>query len=121
MPYQPLVSPPASQSLDDADGASLLANTPTSQEERDFNKQVDALAHQIRTVGNSIDVAGAMTDLSRLAASNACDLLCTRLENAVRIGGRKVKKVFGKEEEFGEVERVRFKNWFGTKVEAGDG
>ncbi|KAJ4297620.1 hypothetical protein N0V90_005513 [Kalmusia sp. IMI 367209] len=104
VPYEPLISPPASQ---DASSA-IFAPTPSSKDEKDFNREVDALAQQIRLIGNSINVAGAMTDLTRLAANDCCDRLCTRLEHAVRIGGRKLKKVFSKDDEHTEQAKATF-------------
>ncbi|KAJ4356062.1 uncharacterized protein N0V89_004089 [Didymosphaeria variabile] len=116
VPFQPIISPPTSQ---DSQGLELIEEiTPTSDEVKAFNREVDALAQQIKLIGNGIHVAGAITDLSRLAASDACDRLCTRLEHVVRIGGRKVKNVFGEDEEGNEGSKATFKKWLGrTKTQ----
>ncbi|KAL1605440.1 hypothetical protein SLS60_004990 [Paraconiothyrium brasiliense] len=111
VPFQSITSPPTSQ---DSQGLELIEEIkPTSGEVNAFNREVDALAQQIRLIGNGIHVAGAITDLSRLAASDACDRLCTRLEHVVRIGGRKVKNIFGKNEDEDEGSKTTFRKWLG--------
>lgn len=92
VPYQPLISPPASQNPPGL--AFNIDLAPPADDVKAFNHEVDALAKQIKLIGNGINVAGAITDLNRLAANDCCDRLCTRLEHAVRIGGRKVKNIF---------------------------
>lgn len=109
MPYQPLISPSASQELHGLSFATALA--PASTDVQKFNHEVDALAKQIRVLGNGINVAGAITDLTRLTANDCCDRVCTRLENAVRIGGRKVRAVFGDDEGDEDYSRAKLGNW----------
>lgn len=95
VPYQPLISPAPSQS-----GSSpLLAPTPASDDVKEFNKVVDALAQHIKLLGNSIMEAGAVADLTILDAKDSVERLCARLEHAVRIGGKKSVDVFGNDDE----------------------
>jgi hypothetical protein len=95
VPYQPLVSPAPSRS-----GSSpIMAPVPGSDEVKDFNKEVDALAQRIKLLGNSIMEAGAVADLTILDAKDSVERLCSRLEHAVRIGGKKMHDVFGDEED----------------------
>lgn len=108
VPYQPLISPSASPELHGISFASALA--PPSTDVQKFNEEVDALAKQIRVLANGINVAGAISDLSRLTANDCCDRVCTRLENAVRIGGRKIRNVFGGEEEKA-FSQAKLANW----------
>ncbi|KAF1977732.1 hypothetical protein BU23DRAFT_564607 [Bimuria novae-zelandiae CBS 107.79] len=120
VPYQPLINPPASQ---DSQGQSAyVPPTPSWDEMKKFNDEVDKLVLRIRLVGNGIKVAGAMTDLSRLAANNCCERLCTRLENAVRIGGRKVENAFSGEEQWKKRSKLVFQNHFkqGTEKRSTD-
>lgn len=115
VPYQPLISPPTSQ---DPQGLALItALAPSKEDVKAFNREVDALAKRIRLIGNGIHVAGAITDLSRLAASDACDRLCTRLEHVVRIGGRKLKNIFGAGVEESEGSKATFRKWLEKKNE----
>lgn len=113
VPYQPLISPPASPNSQEL--SLLAALTPPSDEVRKFNKEVDALAQHIRFIGNSINVAGAITDLTRLAANDCCERLCTRLESAVRIGGKRVNDVFKDEEEGNVQGKAIFRNWLSKR------
>jgi hypothetical protein len=110
VPYQPLSSPPTSQ----AGSSPVRAPLPASSEVRDFNREVDALARQIRILGNSIVEAGAVVDLTILESKDATERLCARLEHAVRIGGKKTHNVFGNDDEEDKQPRVnRFfkKTW----------
>lgn len=112
VPFQLITSPSASQ--DSQELSPVEPPNPTSDEVKAFNREVDALAQQIRLIGNSINVAGAITDLSRLTASDACDRLRIRLEHVVRIGGRKTKQVFGGEDE-SQGDKVTFAKFFARK------
>lgn len=95
VPYQPLVSPAPSPS-----GSSpIMAPVPGSDDVKEFNKEVDALVQHIKFLGNSIMEAGAVADLTILDAKDSVERLCSRLEHAVRIGGKKMHDVFGDEEE----------------------
>lgn len=95
VPYQPLVSPTPSES-----GSSpIMAPVPASSELKDFNKEVDALILHIKMLGNSIVEAGAVVDLTILEAKDCVERLCSRLEQAVRIGGKKSLNVFGSDDE----------------------
>jgi hypothetical protein len=95
IPYQPLVSPAPSRS----ESSPIMAPVPGSDEVKEFNKEVDALAQHIKLLGNSIMEAGAVTDLTILDAKDSIERLCSRLEHAVRIGGKKMHDVFGDDEE----------------------
>jgi len=93
--YQPLLSPAPSR-----EGSSpIMAPTSEIDEVKNFNKEVDALAQQIKILGNSIIEAGAVTDLTILDAKDSVERLCSRLEHAVRIGGKKMHDVFGDDDE----------------------
>ena len=115
VPYQPLISPPASQTP--RIFASNVDLTPPPGDVQGFNREVDALAKQIKLLGNGINVAGAITDLNRLAANDCCDRLCTRLEHAVRIGGRKVKNIF--QENY--MEKQQSRAYMGRFLKGGQG
>jgi hypothetical protein len=95
VPYQPLVSPAASQ----AGSSPILAPCPASDEVKEFNEEVDALAQHIKLLGNSISEAGAVTDLTILDAKDCIERLCSRLEHAVRVGGKKTYNVFGHDDD----------------------
>jgi hypothetical protein len=95
VPYQPLVSPAPSRSA----SSPIMAPVPGSDVVKDFNKEVDALAQHIKLLGNSIMEAGAVADLTILDAKDSVERLCSRLEHAVRIGGKKIHDVFGDDEE----------------------
>jgi hypothetical protein len=110
VPYQPLSSPSTSQ----VGSSPIRAPIPASSEVRDFNKVVDALARQLKVLGNSIIEADAVSDLTILEAKDMIERLCARLEYSVRIGGKKTHNVFGDDEEGGKQLRVnRFfkKTW----------
>ncbi|KAF2829752.1 hypothetical protein CC86DRAFT_403093 [Ophiobolus disseminans] len=95
VPYQPLVSPSTSQS-----GSSpIMAPVPVLSELKDFNKEIDALALHIKILGNSIVEAGAVVDLTILEAKDCVERLCSRLEHAVQIGGKKSHNVFSSDDE----------------------
>jgi hypothetical protein len=95
VPYRPLVSAAPSQ----AGSSPIMAPLPGSDEIKDFNKEVDALAQHIKFLGNSIMEAGAVADLTILDAKDCVERLCSRLEHAVRIGGKKSHDVFGSNDE----------------------
>jgi hypothetical protein len=96
VPYYPLLSPATSQ-LDDS--PFIAPPGPQSTEEKAFNAEVDALAHLIKHVSSSIVEIGAVSELSRLEAKDCSERLYHRLENAVRIGGRKTIDIFGTNDE----------------------
>jgi hypothetical protein len=91
VPYQPLVSAAPSE----AGSSPIMAPLPASDEIKEFNSEVDALAQHIKLLGNSIMEAGAVADLTILDAKDCVERLCSRLEHAVRIGGKKSHDVFG--------------------------
>jgi hypothetical protein len=95
VPYQPLLSPAASR----ASSSPIIAPAPEVDDVKNFNKEVDALAQQIKILGNSIIEAGAVADLTILDAKDSVERLCSRLEHAVRIGGKKIHDVFGDDDE----------------------
>jgi hypothetical protein len=95
VPYQPL----SSSTSTPADSSPVQAPVPASSEVRQFNEQIDALAQQIKFLGNSIVEAGAVVDITILETKNSIEQMCARLEYASRIGGKKVHNVFGGEEE----------------------
>lgn len=95
VPYQPLISPPASQE----DSSPIEAPLPSPSDIRDFNEHVNSLAQHIKLLGNSIIEAGAVTDLTILEAKDCIEKICSRLEYAVRIGGKKHHDVFGTDNE----------------------
>lgn len=108
VPYQPLVSPTSSQ----AGSSPVTAPLPISSDVKDFNKEVDALARHIKLLGNSIVEAGAVVDLTILDAKDCIERLCSRLEHAARIGGKKVHNVFGDDD---EEKQSRVNNFFSTR------
>jgi hypothetical protein len=95
VPYQPLASSESSQK----DSSPVMAPAPASSDVKDFNKEVDALAQHIKMLGNSIVEAGAVVDLTILEAKDSVERLCSRLEYAVRISGKKTHNVFGNDDE----------------------
>jgi len=107
VPYQPLTSPSPSQDGFWCPGS--LAPSPT--EIKAFNQEVDALAQQIKRIGNKIIETQGLTDLTRLDAKGCIERLFYRLDYTVRFGGRKLKSIFKLEEEMGaqdpETERGR--------------
>jgi hypothetical protein len=111
----PYPRPPDPESLD----ASSTPSAPTrptrpilTSEEIKFNKEVDALARHIKYVSNKIVEAGVLSDPSRSDAKSCAEKTYHRLENAVRIGGRKKKLIFGGDEEAGS--RSVFGKFFTT-------
>lgn len=88
-------------------------NPALSSEDVAFNKEIDKLVEHIKLLSNNIIEAGAISDLSRLDAKDYSERLCHRLENTVRIGGRKKKIVFETEDE-AEQSRKLFSRWFGS-------
>ncbi|KAF1851842.1 uncharacterized protein K460DRAFT_401845 [Cucurbitaria berberidis CBS 394.84] len=91
VPYQPLISPAPSR----AGSSPVTSPFPISSEIKDFNKEVDALAQHIKLLGNTIVEAGAVVDLTILDAKDCVERLCSRLEHAARIGGKRVHNIFG--------------------------
>ena len=77
----------------------MQAPAPASSEVKVFNKEIDALARQIKLLGNSIVEAGAVVDITILETKDSAERTHARLEHALRIGGKKVHNVFGNEEE----------------------
>ena len=105
VPYRPLTSPVASE----AGSSPVMAPLPASQEVKEFNKEVDALAQHIKLLGNSIVEAGAAVDLTILDAKERSERLYYRLQHAVRIGGKKADNVFGDgEDELKQPKMSRF-------------
>jgi hypothetical protein len=94
VPYRPLLSPVPSP----AGSSPVMAPVPGADDVKEFNKTVDALAQHIKILGNSIIEAGAVTDLTILDAKDCVERLCSRLEHAVRIGGKKTHDVFGNDD-----------------------
>lgn len=90
VPYQPLLSLPPSP----VEEATILPPRLTG-DEKAFNEQVDALAHHVEVVSSSIVESGGIVDLSRLQAKDCSERIYHRLQNAVRIGGKKKFNVFG--------------------------
>ncbi|PSN69148.1 hypothetical protein BS50DRAFT_333496 [Corynespora cassiicola Philippines] len=105
VPFLPLTDPEFST----GDSSPITAPAPLSSDERDFNTQVDLLAKHIKIVSNQIKEAGAMSDLARLDAKDCSERLCHRLENAVRIGGRKPNNPFAIDD--GEQSRKLLNKW----------
>jgi hypothetical protein len=95
VPYQPLVSPAPSQ----PGSSPMMPPALEPDDVKAFNKEVDGLAQHIKILGNSIMEAGAVADLTILDAKDCIERLCSRLEHAVRIGGKKVHDVFGDDDE----------------------
>jgi hypothetical protein len=94
VPYRPLLSPAPTPT-----GSSpVMAPTVAPDDVKEFNETVDALAQHIKILGNSIIEAGAVTDLTILDAKDCVERLCSRLEHAVRIGGKKMHDVFGNDD-----------------------
>ncbi len=71
----------------------------SSPEVKNFNREIDGLVQHIKLLGNSIVEAGAVVDFTILNAKDNVERLCSRLEHAVRIGGKKPHNVFGSGEE----------------------
>jgi len=88
----------------------LPISVPDSSKEIEvFNREIDALAKRIRLLSNNIVELGAIEDLTRLDAKDCCERLYHRLENAVRIGGRKSTNVFDDSNQLGS--KKVFRNW----------
>lgn len=104
VPYVALISPPPSE----AGSSPPSAPTPPSSEIQGFNKEVDALAQNIKLLGNSIVETGAALDLTILEAKERCERLFWRLQHAVRIGGKKAEDVFGNDEDVRQLKVKRF-------------
>lgn len=104
VPYQPL----SSSTHTPANSSPIQVPLPASSEVRHFNEQIDALAQQIKLLGNSIVEAGAVVDITILETKNSIERICARLEHASRIGGKKVHNVFGSEEEDAQLRVNRF-------------
>jgi hypothetical protein len=75
----------------------------TSAEEKAFNK-------------DDIQQVGAIDDMTRLDAKDCFDRLYHRLEDAVRIGGRKSMNVFENNDSTQASSRKLFQKWFGPKI-----
>jgi hypothetical protein len=103
---------PPELSFDDSQHAVLPQRIPLSTEDHTFNKEVDALAKHIKLLSNNIVEAGAISDLSRLDAKDSSERMVRRLENAVRIGGRRRKNIFDDEDEMKEGSSRVFRKWF---------
>jgi hypothetical protein len=88
----------------------------TSAEEKAFNKEVDELANHIKLRSNDIQQVGAIDDMTRLDAKDCFDRLYHRLEDAVRIGGRKSMNVFENNDSTQASSRKLFQKWFGPKI-----
>lgn len=109
VPYQPPSTPAVSESQEPPPLES------TSAEEVVFNKEVDELANHIKLLSNDIHEMGAIDDMTRLYAKDCFDKLYHRLEDAVRIGGRKPMNVFeNNSTQAGS--RKLFQKWFGPKL-----
>lgn len=104
VPYQPLSSSAPSE----AGSSPIHAPVPASSEVRQFNEQIDALAQQIKLLGNSIVEAGAVVDIAILETKNSIERMCARLEHASRIGGKKIHDVFGSDEEDSQLRLSKF-------------
>ncbi|PVH99246.1 hypothetical protein DM02DRAFT_656590 [Periconia macrospinosa] len=94
VPYQPLLSLPPSPIGEEA----MVLPTHLTGDEKTFNEQVDALAHHIEFISSSIVESGGIVDLSRLQAKDCSERIYHRLQNAVRIGGKKKYNIFGTNE-----------------------
>ncbi|KAF1993341.1 hypothetical protein P154DRAFT_527821 [Amniculicola lignicola CBS 123094] len=92
VPYQPLLSPPVSQI---EATASIM---PSAPEQHAFNKEIDYLVKTIKYVCNGIQEVGALGEVSRLDVKDASERMVHRLENAVRIGGKKINNPFADRE-----------------------
>ncbi|KAF2689501.1 hypothetical protein K458DRAFT_384140 [Lentithecium fluviatile CBS 122367] len=109
VPYYPLTSPGTSR-----EGSSpITAPGPQSSEEKTFNNSVGELAHQIMVLSQSIVETGNMTDLSRLEAKDYSERLIHRLENAVRIGGKKLINIFSDDDQVNGARMMS--QWLGFK------
>ncbi|EOA90927.1 uncharacterized protein SETTUDRAFT_45165 [Exserohilum turcica Et28A] len=104
VPYQPLSSSTPTQT----DSCPVEVPVPASSEVKHFNQQVDALARQMKLLGNSIVEAGAVVDITILETKNSIEQMCARLEHASRIGGKKIDNVFGSDEEDAQPRVDRF-------------
>jgi hypothetical protein len=98
----------------DPDSPKSAKGPVVSAEVLSFNKEIDTLVEHIKLLSNNIIEAGAISDLSRLDAKDCSERLCHRLDNAVRIGGRKKKNLFDTEEIDGS--RKMFSKWFGNSA-----
>jgi hypothetical protein len=114
VPYHPLLSPATSQV---EDSPFITAPGPQSSEGRAFNEEVDALAQLIKHISSSIVETGAMSELSRLEAKDCSERMYHRLENAVRIGGRKLVDIFGTNNDSDGVRMMS--QWLGPRSKSG--
>ncbi|KAF2708281.1 hypothetical protein K504DRAFT_503463 [Pleomassaria siparia CBS 279.74] len=78
-----------------------------------FNKEVDALVKIVKQFSNGIHEVGAIDDLTRLDAKDCCERLYHRLENAVRIGGRRKTNIFDAEDQ--TAPKKVLQNWLNKK------
>jgi len=88
----------------------------SAAEEIAFNREVDELANHIKLRSNDIQQVGAIDDMTRLDAKDCFDRLYHRLEDAVRIGGRKSTNVFENNNSTQAGSRKLFQKWFGPKL-----
>lgn len=93
---------------------------PISPEEKEFNIQVDALAHQIRLLSNDIVEVGALSNPAKMDAKERSERLVHRLQSTVRTRGR-ARKVFGDVLQEDEGGKVGIGKWFGRRGGAGGG
>jgi hypothetical protein len=114
VPYYPLLSPATSQV---GDSSFITAPGPQSSEGKAFNGEVDALAQLIKHISSSIVETGAMSELSRLEAKDCSERMYHRLENAVRIGGRKLVDIFGTNNDLNGVRMMG--QWLGSRSKSG--
>lgn len=113
---------PSQSALDAAasqtdDSSSTTPPTLTTSQVKSFNDEIDALVRHIKLLGNSIVEAGAVVDLTILDANDCIERLCSRLEHAVRIGGKKASNVF---DEQGESRQSRLNEFFVKSKKADD-
>jgi hypothetical protein len=108
VPYYPLMSPAPSQ----LGSSPITIPGPQSSEEKAFNAEVDALAQLTKRLSSSIVETGALSDLSRLEAKDHSERLYHRLENAVRIGGKKLIDIFGNNDEASGMKMMS--QWLGS-------
>jgi len=113
VPYYPLMSPVTSQ----YGSSPVTVPGPQSSEEKAFNAEVDALAQITKRLSSSIVETGALSDLSRLEAKECSERMYHRLENAVRIGGKKLIDIFGNNDEVNGIRMMS--QWLGSGGKSG--
>ncbi|KAF2639288.1 hypothetical protein P280DRAFT_58113 [Massarina eburnea CBS 473.64] len=110
VPYQPLLSPPPSQQ--ESNNSFAPRKTP---EEKAFNKIIDDVALRLAFISDSINEAG---DMTKMQTKDTSDRLYHRLQNTVRIGGKRTHAIFGESSD-AKFDKSVFKHFLQPKSKPG--